>query len=315
MQRNSRPLFALEEINGAIDTLLRQRFQPLMSSNELPRFLDTLEATLLTLRFLYRDYLPVLRRRFSACFIVGSMSYGRFYSVRGRHAPKPSDLDLFIVASGSNFTISDFLIPGVVNDSFDNVRRLERYTEALSRGSTDLLNYKVVNHRDAIPISLTICSESGFENMLDLSDGEARQTCLRWTGSLSGGPNWRTDLAGRIYDAPYVETETDMENALVLPVLMHDIHNQHRLGRFNGYAGLLTPRFDEMFVTPQVADKVLQFLQQVGQMTRIYEEAGLSSHICDAHLCRDRFSPYFRLHMKWRFEQLLQQAGKAVLLN
>ncbi|MGG6896127.1 hypothetical protein [Rhizobium sp. BR 315] len=271
----------------------------------LSPLLERIRPTVKVLRFLYESYLPQLQRRFSSCFVVGSLSYGRFYSFRGNEHEKPSDLDLFLVMNEGGFGRADILQPGILEDSIDEPRRLDKFLRGLNERPTDLMNYKLFNSRDGFGVSLTICTEDGLRNILEFGDGEHRSTTLHWNTCLHGRSVRRFDLAGRPYTVRYREGESDFGGTtLTLPVATTEIFKGQQLRRFNGFAEMLTPRFDWTFQSEKVRALILSFVRQIEDISRDFVKVGLTPHICNVHCRHDRFSHQFRDRMASQFNNL-----------
>ena len=159
-------------------------------------------------------------------------------------------------------------------------------------------------------MSLTLCTMAGFANITTLEGGEKRSARLHWNARFDGKANPLPDLGGVDYDARYSETRSGAGNVLVLPVAYYDERDGHRLGRANGFASILAPRFDHLAMTNEVERLLLGFVRSMREMADAYEGAGLDPHICNVHPRRQRMSRYFRAQMQQRFETLVQQASQ-----
>lgn len=275
----------------------------------LPGFLHRLKATTNKLRFLYSEYLPSLRDRFSSCFIVGSLSYARFYPMRDSAPGKPSDVDLFLVADERGLSLSHLVEAQSIHDVIDDQRRLQKYVALLDRGTNDLINYKLFNAHIESGVSLTISTEDGLRNMLNMTDGERRVTTLHWNIHLGGRPVRRFDLAGRAYQAYYEEGLSELGGTtLTLPVATSETYAVTSLRRFNGFAEMLTPRFDWAFQSDEVRTSIFSFIRQIADMYRDFADVGLSPNISNAHCRHERFSPCFRAKMDKHFQSLIGQS-------
>ncbi|NTB87732.1 hypothetical protein [Agrobacterium tumefaciens] len=301
------PSILLDEIAGLVcdeKTLWKGFHHP-----GLPDFLNRLKSTTDKLRFLYSEYLPSLRDRFSSCFIVGSLSYARFYPTRFPAPEKQSDIDLFLVADERGFSPSDLVGAASIHDRIDDQRRLHKFVALLDRGTNDLINYKLFSAQIESGVSLTISTEAGMRNMLNMTDGERRVTTLHWNIHLGGRPIRRFDLARRAYQARYEEGLSDLGGTtLSLPVSTSEKYALTRLRRFNGFAEMLTPRFDWAFQSEEVRTMIFSFIRQIADMHQDFEDVGLSPNISNAHCRHERFSPYFRAKMDKHFQALIGQS-------
>lgn len=304
--RADRPLAALDAIERAAATLAT--IEGLSDTPEARQLAEATRHSVLLLRLLHTAYLPHLRQRFAGIFIVGSMSYGRFSTVRGSGDARPSDLDLMLVAPDANLLRSDILLSGEVEDA-DEPARFDQYLHILETSPTDLLNYKLRGTTDGIGLSLTMCTLAGFANITRLEGGEDRRTSLHWSARFDGKANPLPDLGGAAYDARYWEARSGAGNVLTLPVAYHDERAGHRLGRASGFASMLAPRFDHVAMTAEVETLLLGFIRDMAKMAQTYELAGLAPHICNVHPRRGRMSRYFCAQMQQRFHDLSQQTS------
>lgn len=261
------------------------------------------------LRLLHGHYLTHLRRRFSGIFMVGSMSYGRFRSVRGSGDAHPSDLDLMLVAQDRSLELADILLLPWVENA-DNVDRFANYLDILKTDPCDVLNYKLRTPNKDIGVSVTLCTLAGFANMTTLHGAADRVVRLHWTAGFAGKPNPVPDLAGAVYNATYAETKSAAGNVLILPVVDYNETLGQRFGRPNGLAAMLTPRFDHITMSSEVEHLLMGLVSGIQTLAQPYDRAGKTPHICNIHPRRQRMSAYFRAHMQRTFEALVQKASQ-----
>lgn len=299
------PLAALETIKRAAVGIAE--IDGLTGTTEAARLRAAIDHSVTLLRLLHGHYLAHLQRRFAGVFIIGSMSYGRFSSVRGTGDAGPSDLDLMLVAPDSSLELADLLLPQWVEDA-DNPERFTNYLRILENSPSDLLNYKLRNPGGDVGVSVTLCTLAGFANMTTLDGGPDRYVRLHWTAGLAGRPNPLPDLGGTIYNASYTETQSGAGNVLILPVVDYNVHLGQRFGRPNGLAAMLTPRFDHVIMTSEVECLLMGLVGGIQALADPYILAGKTPHICNVHPRRQRMSAYFCAHMQKTFEALAQRA-------
>lgn len=110
-----------------------------------PSLIETMEETLKRLKFLQR-YLPELPNSIISCISGGSMSYGRFYNVRG--GADPSDLDLILVYEPSKIDelSAHRLLPVELGFNEDDVRALQErlliFKDLVGQGKAHVLSQK-----------------------------------------------------------------------------------------------------------------------------------------------------------------------------
>lgn len=261
----------------------------------------TLRASVDMLEFLYNDYAPFLRENFSSCFLVGSMSYGRFFSVRGESVSRPSDLDLFLVSKDGNLDIKQ-LVPGnALEDTLDSADRLRMFSKKFHAQSEESVNYKLRHKTCGFEVSLTIATEAGLKNILDINNGSGRYTNLNRSISLQGRKNILTDLAGAPFEEDYREDRTENGYILSLPVLTYREPETHQGGRFSGMAAMFLPRMEALFSTESMTTALNSFSDSVKALGESFNKAGNAASVCNVHPRRERFSPLFRDRMNARF--------------
>lgn len=258
------------------------------------------------LRFLTQDYLPHLQRRFSACMLTGSLSYGRFHSVKGEGDQAPSDIDLLVVAHDGSFGLEDLLLGDKVVDDLDVRSRFDAYLSDLRIHPTDLLNYRVHAIQAGFEISLTLCTREGFAHMLSSGGGETLQTRMRRVGSFNGAANLQFDFSGRRYDAPYVEERSaNGDVILALPVISFGgAPDTPHLGRVNGFAALILPRFDLLFGDTDTKAVIRRFARLVAKLMTAYRAANLPAALCASHIRHQRFPAHLEAVSLLRLAEL-----------
>jgi hypothetical protein len=306
--REDQPIAALDAIELAAGRL--GEIGGLAGTPEAAAFTAAVHHSVVVLRLLHERYLAHLRLRFAGIFIVGSMSYGRFSNVRGNSDARPSDLDLLLVAPDTMFELADILLPRWIEGA-DEPKRFAQYLRILQTSPADVFNYKLRGVAEGVGVSLTLCTLTGFANLTTLEGGEERRIRLHWKASFDGRANPLPDMAGAVYDARYWETRSGAGNVLILPVVDYAERIGHRLGRPNGLASMLAPRFDHLAMTADVESLLLGLVRGIRKIADAYEHAGLEPHICDLHPRRQRMSHYFRAQMQQRFKRLMQQASRS----
>jgi hypothetical protein len=281
--RNSSPLAALNFIEKTV-------VPPDTSGPETDAIVDAIETSTRILRFLHSGYLNSLSRHFEAVFLIGSMSYGRFYSVQSRRKPA-SDLDLFLVARTCDIQIGSLLYEDQLADDIDRCDRLQTF----SRMNADptlarFLNYKLRHPRDGFNLSLTICTLADLR--LLLQPGRASPTVLHWGGSLDGLPNIQFDLARRPLFFPYLEHCLEHENRLFMPSIhTQPVREAVPCIAYNGLANMLLPRIEMLFASSPVIQHTRKFLRAMASLADQLERAGLPAELCNAHVRACNFPP------------------------
>jgi hypothetical protein len=281
--RNSSPLAALDIIEKTV-------LPPDSSGAETDTIADAVETSTRILRFLHSGYLQSLSRHFEAVFLIGSMSYGRFYSVHSRQKPA-SDLDLFLVARSDDIRIGQLLHEGQLADDLDTCDRLQAFSQmkadpALAR----FLNYKLRHAREGFNLSLTICTLTSLQLLL-LPD-RVCPTVLHWGGSLDGLPNIQFDLARRPLFFPYLEHRIGHENRLFMPSMHRQpVEDAVPCIAYNGLANLLLPRIEMLFASSPVIQNTRKFLRAMASLADQLERAGLPAELCNTHIRACNFPP------------------------
>ncbi len=274
--RNDSPLAALHAIE-------RTTLPADTPGTENDAITDAIETSTRILRFLYSGYLHSLSRHFEAVFLIGSMSYGRFYSVQSRRKPA-SDLDLFLVARTGDIRIGHLVHGGQLADDIDRSDRLQAFSGMKAEPTlARFLNYKLRHVRDGFNLSLTICTLADLR--LLLLPGRVSPTVLHWGGSLDGTPNIQFDLARRPMFFPYLEHCLEHENRLFMP----SFHRQSAdeavpCIAYNGLANMLLPRIETLLASSPVIQYTRVFLQVMSSIADELEVAGLPAELCNAHI-------------------------------
>jgi hypothetical protein len=256
-----------------------------------PMLDQAIETSVRILRFLFPKYAKKLSGHFCGAFIVGSMSYGRFYSVSNKPGSS-SDLDLFLISPSPNIPLEAITLDDIAIDSVDCPTRLLDFSKLNDETHAHVINYKLENRQECFLISLTICSLRSFQSLLQPQT--KIPSVLHWTGWLGGASNIQFDLTRNETPIPYIEDRTEIENWLTMPVFVPDPRFPlMNVGLFNGIATMLAPRFEAIFATEKVTTYMNQFVDFHVAMARRYSAVGLTPELCNIHFRRDRFSPYF----------------------
>lgn len=193
--------------------------------------------------------------------------------------------------------IDDILVDGVVND-IDDCRRLSFFDDPARGSSPTVFNYKLRHAEYGFVISLNIVSHDGLRHISTPNLGAFatlywdRRTGATASVGFGGKPYIGHDLAGRPYNVPYRERESEFGFVLDIPVFIAEPGEQEKgLGAFNDFITMLLPRFDYIFIDEATHSSVRTFALQMTELERAYQEAGHLTKITNVHIRKSKFSP------------------------
>jgi len=134
-----------------------------------PSLIETMEETLKRLKFL-QEYVSELPSSVLSCVSGGSMSYGRFYNVRGGEAP--SDLDLILVYEPSKIgdLTAQTLLPAKLGYKEEDTRmfqeRLRVFKELVSQGKAQVFSQSVDLPARGFSVAMHIMGRDVFNNSM-----------------------------------------------------------------------------------------------------------------------------------------------------
>lgn len=157
----------LPSVESDLPPYLRIRGETVYERQQ-PSLSEAIRETAKRLKFIQRltSNLPDSVR---GVIVGGSLSYGRFYNVRG--LPNPSDVDIFVVVDSDFFEKGDGNLLVSVENGFseqtveDYSRRTNAFKELYARGEVDLMSIKTLV--DDFLASLKILPFETFKNEFD----------------------------------------------------------------------------------------------------------------------------------------------------
>lgn len=293
--KSDNALAALAEIEAAAQMVksMPHYDQPDMH----PSLSASMMASVKMLRFLHTTYIPFLQERFSGAFLVGSMNYGRFFSIKGAKSRNPSDIDLFLVAKEPHIAVEDFQDKTYLVDSSGGRERLQEFSASMKPGGTDIISYKLTHKSEGFDVSLTMGTEDGLRNILDLESKDEKTSSLNRPVSMCGRQNILLDFAGCPYEETYQERPLKNGYLLSVPVMTYGQSPQGKVGRINGFAALFLPRIDALFSTPGIDAVMASFVHSLCNLAQDFRHTDNNVSICNTHLRQQNFSPFFKKKM------------------
>jgi hypothetical protein len=304
--KNANPERALQEIKKVADYIDRQKEHDFRFPEHIRDiYAEDIKDCVKMLNFMYKDYIPFLSQNFLGGFLIGSMSYGRFFSVKNFSHECPSDLDLFLISKSGRVGIEDIRHPNLLEDIVDHCGRLKTYSNCFHAASLDLINYKLKHKEHKFTVSLTMSGLQGFQNVLDIKSAMHSKTFnLHWTSRMNGRVNTLYDMARHPVYGTYSEIESCDGNILNLPVIDSKEQEKGQV-HFNEVATMLTPRFESIIHNEKIKFIVENFRASLKEIADIYKIAGMDTNICNLHPRKDRFSPLFINSMSNQFKAML----------
>jgi len=276
------------EINTAINATFPQ--QELVHKHELQEYVRNLYRTTSILKFFYVDYLPYIKESFQACFLVGSMSYGRFYTIH-----KSSDLDLFLVLKNPNIAWENSLKHRDLSDFITTQEKTEPYDL-----SKQVINIKMNHETQGFTVSINITSENSFSRILDISARpEENFIEIVRDSSLKGRPNYLKNLLGEKYKEPYKEKFDGTNYILTLPIVSKDKPCLH----LSGLTLMFLPRLELVYGDKCSYETVKTFKKSLCQHKFALEKQGYTINLAEMHPASSKLSK----HMIHKFNTALER--------
>jgi hypothetical protein len=289
----------IAEIDAISVSLSRHPLTASLPTSSISTLPDAVSTSTRMLAFLYDGYLDSLRRNFVGCYLMGSLSYGRFYSVTGNRLD-PSDLNLFLIYDESKPELG-MLTSEDIEDSLDDRTRFLFFRSGGHACEPSVFNYKLRVRSLGHVLSVNLISLESFRQIVRF-DGSLRAS-LYWDVHLNGRKLLERDLAGRTFQVPYREVDTPFGCKLTIPTLSKD--RQHRdegLGVFCPFAGMIFPRFDVLFTSSEVAAEVDVLVQSTQRLMRAFARAGRNPRFTNAHPRQTRLSPLLAVRLNDKFD-------------
>lgn len=266
-----------------------------------PSFIESLIETEERLQFL-SQYVEQLPLSVEGLISGGSMSYGRFFNVRGGY-PNSSDLDLILVVSAGlqPEDVEDIIRPDLgfqENDIFLLKRRMEIFNEFRKSEEMDVLSQKCELPARNFDISLHMIPLDVMNRMLtaklreDYRKGDDIDIRLRdyKPSSFPHRVNKQRDFTGSIY--PLVVEEYPVPEGVISYIPSYAIINNNFVPGM--YHNLCSPLFEVCLDRGNIEDAMEQFKEFMCDATRDAQQKNCDAELAKSHVRYDIFSPHIR---------------------
>ncbi len=268
-----------------------------------PSFIEAISETIARLKFLF-TFTEQLPTAILSCISGGSMSYERFYNVRG--GENPSDLDLIIVYENEeeeNLVAANILPPELgfnPNDTRLLEERVRKFIELKRDGKADVLSQKASLIKQEFDVSMHMMSrETFYQSVLynvfaDLKNGADVDRRLL---DYKPKPFKHQVMRQRNFNGDIEEFNADE-----IPV-PNAIESTEVISRIPAYAirsgllvpgmyhNLISPRFEfEPFTSAKISSVVMLYWTLMQDLQKEYRKTNPKASVLRSHIRYDIFS-------------------------
>lgn len=281
---------------------LSQRGESIMGKLQ-PSITEAVSETIKRLKFL-SDYIPSLPSHIMSCVSGGSMSYGRFFNVRG--GEYASDLDLIMVyendhvdnLSGKSMFPPHLGFESSETNSLDE--RLKIFSEMTKKHEAQVLSHKTTT-LSGLEISMHLMSREVFNNSMifgpqkDISNGlEVDRRVYDYKSKpFKHQVMTQRDMYGNKYnffadESPVKGGQTDQEVISKIPA--YAIKNGQYVPGV--YQNLVSPRFEfEPHTKPLISAAVTMYWGLMQDLATKQKLINPEASVLKSHIRYDLFSP------------------------
>lgn len=268
-----------------------------------PSFTEAISETIARLKFLF-IFTEQLPAAVLSCISGGSMSYGRFYNVRG--GENPSDLDLILVYENeqeANLTATNILPPELGFDPEQTrllQERIGKFIDLKKNGRADVLSQKASIADQGFDVSMHMMDRKTFyESVLygvfaDLKQGADVDRRLL---DYKPKPFKHQVMRQRNFNGDIEEFGAD-------EVSIHDaVEPSEVISSIPAYAirsgllvpgmyqNLISPRFEfEPFTSPKISSVVMLYWTLMKDLQEEYRKDNPEASVLKSHIRYDIFS-------------------------
>lgn len=279
----------------------------MINGKQQPSLIEAIEETVVRLKFLSL-FVQNLPNSVLSCISGGSMSYGRFFNIRG--GENSSDLDLILVFENGNFgnLHADQILSPDLGFAEDEIRllseRLRVFTQLEKQGQADVLSQKARVVNQGFDVSMHLMNRGVFaestlfgvvhdaktgqdveKRLLDYKPQPFKHRAMRQRDFYGNEHLFEAD------EASVIGGVTEQEVISRIPA--YGISQ----GKFvpGMYHNLVSPRFEyEPFTSPLVSSVVTMYWSFMRDLEKQYRQKNPTASVLKSHIRYDLFSHNLR---------------------
>ncbi len=268
-----------------------------------PSFVESITETAMRLQCI-ATWRPLLPSSISAMISGGSMSYGRFFNVRGGY-PNSSDLDIILVATDELHPCdATQIVPTTLGVNEEDqalyARRLEHFIEYRHQRQVQVLSHKFSLPALSFDISTHLMSIETFSRMFftdlqhDLASSHPQE---RFVHDYKPAPFKHRVLQQRTFTGeavPFPITESGSRDGGVITDIISYATRAHQI--IPGmYHNLVSPLFEvELDRNGEVATIVRAFKTLMQEQAHEAKRRAKSAELAKSHIRFELLSPFIR---------------------